>query len=117
MRGKIAATSMALAMTLLFLVLAVAPAQAQTAPSSGTGLNNPKKSTPTSLYFHIFDARLRLGGPTNDFARWFRDALGLPELAERVSGFDPYAHRLSALRALLLDVVRTHLSREAHAHA
>ena len=62
-----------------------------------------------SLYFHMFDARLRLGQPTNDFARWFAEQLGLVELAERVARLDPYASTLETLRAALLAIIRQQL--------
>ena len=59
-----------------------------------------------SLYYHIFDARLRVGRSTNDFSRWLTGQLGLTELAEQVSQLDPYAHTLETLRQLLLSMVR-----------
>lgn len=63
-----------------------------------------------SLYFHIFDARLRLGRATNDFAVWFEQQLGLPQLAAQVSDLDPYAHSLAELRESLLKLIRQELS-------
>lgn len=62
-----------------------------------------------SLYFHLFDARLRLGHPTNDFAKWMAEQLGQQELADRVSRLDPYAQTLEALRATLLALIRQRL--------
>jgi len=70
-----------------------------------------------SLYFHIFDARLRLGRPTNDFAFWLDSQLGLTELAQNISQLDPYAHTLETLRDLLLSLVRQELSRQQPSHA
>jgi hypothetical protein len=69
-----------------------------------------------SLYFHIFDARLRLGRPTNDFAIWLAEQLGLRELASSVSQLDPYAHTLDALRSLLLSLVRRELHQQETSH-
>ena len=63
-----------------------------------------------SLYFHIFDARLRIGKPTNDFARWFTEQLGLKALGENVSHLDPYAHTLETLRDILLSLVRQEIA-------
>jgi hypothetical protein len=62
-----------------------------------------------SLYFHIFDARLRLGHPTNDFALWLTGQLGLQELGKEVSRLDPYAHTLETLRSILLALIRREL--------
>ena len=62
-----------------------------------------------SLYFHIFDARLRVGRPTNDFAIWIADQLGLKALGENISRLDPYIHTLDTLRAILLSLIRQEL--------
>lgn len=70
-----------------------------------------------SLYFHIFDARLRLGHPTNDFSLWLREQLGLKALAADIVRLDPYAHTLEALRTILLALVRSELDRQDAAHA
>ena len=55
----------------------------------------------SSLYYHMFDARLRLQGGTNDFSRWFT-ALGKPELATHVARLDPYSYTLEGLRKRIL---------------
>lgn len=70
-----------------------------------------------SLYFHVCDARLRLGHPTNDFAIWFDEQLGLKDLAARVADLDPYLHTLETLRSLLLSLIRHELDRQLPVHA
>jgi len=62
-----------------------------------------------SIYFHVFDARLRLSQPTNDFARWMTDQLGLKRLGEEVARLDPYTQTLETLRATLLALIRQEL--------
>ena len=62
-----------------------------------------------ALYFHIFDARLRLGHSTNDFTVWFTEQLGMKALGENVSHLDPYAHTLETLRGILLSLIREEL--------
>ena len=69
-----------------------------------------------SLYFHIFDARLRLGRPANDFSVWF-EHMGLRELAEQMVSLDPYAHTLEALRSIVLSFVQHELQRLEASHA
>lgn len=70
-----------------------------------------------ALYFHVFDARLRLGRPTNDFAIWLGDHLGLKTLAENVARLDPYAHNLETLRSILLSLLEQELERRPSGHA
>jgi hypothetical protein len=60
-----------------------------------------------SIYFHVFDAKLRLRNDENDFSRWFRD-LGKHELAEASRRLDPYSHTLDGLRRDLIALVKKH---------
>ena len=66
-----------------------------------------EKITIASLYFHIFDAKLRLENNENDFSRWFRD-LGKPALADEVMRLDPYTQTLEGLRKRLLHLAERH---------
>jgi hypothetical protein len=54
--------------------------------------------TNVSLYFHFFEARLRLGHATNDFSQWLGDQ-GEAELAQRINALDPYIRSLDELKA------------------
>jgi len=60
-----------------------------------------------SLYYHIFEAKLRLEQGENDFSRWFRDQ-GKTELADRVARLDPYTYTLEGLRNKLIQLVETY---------
>lgn len=59
----------------------------------------------STLYHHMFDARLRLGRDENDFSAWFR-SLGHEDLADDVRALDPYAYTLDNLRRRLLILLR-----------
>ncbi|MBN1505006.1 MAG: hypothetical protein JW952_08090 [Candidatus Eisenbacteria bacterium] len=59
-----------------------------------------------SIYFHLFEARLRLGRATNDFSLWIESSLGEKELAERISKLDPYTCTLESLRAKIIQMIR-----------
>jgi len=61
-----------------------------------------KKITIDSIYFHIFEARLRLEKPTNDFSLWIENSLGDKELADEISKLDPYTRTLENLRETLI---------------
>lgn len=58
-----------------------------------------------SIYFHVFDAKLRLKHGENDFSRWFR-SLGKTELADASRRLDPYSHTLDGLRQELITLVK-----------
>ena len=54
-----------------------------------------------SLYYHMFDSKLRLGKNENDFSRWCAD-LGFEKLSEHLQRLDPYAHSLEGLRKRII---------------
>lgn len=62
----------------------------------------PSVST-TSLYFHFLEARLRLGGATNDFSQWLTSH-GQLELAEAINQLDPYLLTLDELKSDLINL-------------
>jgi hypothetical protein len=51
-----------------------------------------------SLYFHLFESRLRLGAPSNDFSTWIVDNYSDGELAARIASLDPYTRTAEGLR-------------------
>jgi septum formation topological specificity factor MinE len=63
-----------------------------------------KKISINSLYFHIFDARLRLEKKENDFSLWFRE-MGKEDLANELSRLDPYTFTLERLREKIIKLV------------
>lgn len=60
-----------------------------------------------SLYFHVFEARMRLEKDENDFAAWFR-SMGQTELVQDVAKLDPYNITLEGLRERIIDMVKKH---------
>lgn len=60
-----------------------------------------------SLYYHVFDAKLRLGKGENDFSRWFRDN-GRLALADGIARLDPYSYTLEGLRNEILELGARH---------
>jgi trehalose synthase-fused probable maltokinase len=58
----------------------------------------------TAIYYHLMEARMRLGRGQNDFAAWVERGLGLPTLAIQVRAVDPYAHGLERTRARLVQL-------------
>jgi small-conductance mechanosensitive channel len=62
-----------------------------------------------SLYFHIFESRLRLGKGLNDFSIWIQDSLGETELGEEIARLDPYTYTLEGLRSALIQLIEKHI--------
>ncbi len=63
------------------------------------------KVTLTSVYYHVFESRLRFERPANDFSRWLADELGEKELAGAVARLNPYDHSLEGLREKIITLV------------
>ena len=57
-----------------------------------------------SIYFHIFEARLRLEREGNDFSLWF-ESIGEKGLAKKLSRIDPYTITLEGLRKKIFQLV------------
>jgi len=76
----------------------------------GEFANVLKKVTIDSIYFHIFEARLRLEKPTNDFSYWIENSLRDKELADKIFAFDPYTCTLEDLRNKIIQIVDKRIS-------
>jgi len=50
------------------------------------------------VYYHNFEAILRLGRRKGDFALWMEEQLNLPELAQKISKLDFYMTSLESIR-------------------
>ena len=58
-----------------------------------------------SIYYHFFEARMRLGSGKDDFSSWMDQALGKTELALKVRSIDPFMHSLEDIRRHVIDMV------------
>jgi small-conductance mechanosensitive channel len=68
-----------------------------------------RKISPSSLFFHIFDSRLRPGNTMSDFSIWLEKSMDEPELGKEISRIDPYTYTLEGLRSLLIQVIEKHI--------
>jgi hypothetical protein len=58
------------------------------------------RASNASLYYHFFEARLRLGRPSNNFSDWLLRK-GRPDLAARIDALDPYVYTLEELKSAI----------------
>ena len=65
----------------------------------------------SAIYFHMVEARARLGRRSGDFAEWLRTSLEMSALAERVARIDTYMTSLERVRARVLSLVDEALER------
>jgi len=64
-----------------------------------------KRITTNSVYFHMFEARLRLDKETNDFSFWLGTSLMEAKLAEKITSLDPYTYTMEDLKKKLIGIV------------
>jgi len=65
-----------------------------------------RRITIDSIYYHIFEARLRLEKNTNDFSNWIEASFGDEKLARDISKLDPYTFTLEGLRNKVIKIVK-----------
>jgi len=65
--------------------------------------------TVQSLYFHMFEAPLRLKKEESDFVAWFK-SIGEVELAKKVARLDPYTMTLDGLRKRIIRLAGDYVS-------
>lgn len=69
-----------------------------------------RKITIDSIYFHIFEARLRLEKGNNDFSYWIESSIGDKKLADEIARLDPYTRTLENLRKTLIKIIERRIS-------
>lgn len=62
-----------------------------------------RQISPLSLYYHVFESRLRLQRTTSDFAVWLTD-MGAADIAGKINRLDPYAFSLEELRERIISL-------------
>lgn len=70
-----------------------------------------------SLYYHIFESRLRLPGKSNDIAEWMEKGLSEPGLARALRSLDPYTQTAEGLRRRILGLVQKRIKEVENARS
>jgi len=65
----------------------------------------------SSIYNHVFEARMRDRLGRSDFSIWFDEVLGKKDLAERFESVDSYLYSLEGLRSKLLQFCQHELKK------
>jgi len=69
-----------------------------------------KKITIDSIYYHVFESRLRLEKGKNDISLWIEKVIGDKRLADKITQLDPYTFTLEALRKKLVNLIEKSLN-------
>jgi hypothetical protein len=65
-----------------------------------------------SIYYHFYEARVRLGRGVDDFSAWIEDVLRKKELAEKIRAIDPFMHGINGIREHIVEVVDAEVRKE-----
>ncbi|MDH4162635.1 MAG: DUF5752 family protein [Nitrospirota bacterium] len=66
----------------------------------------------SSLYYHFYDARVRLGNKADDFSQWLEEGMEKPEVARKVRSIDPFMHNLESIRERIVEAVEEEVKRD-----
>ncbi len=67
----------------------------------------------SAIYYHMFEARHRLGKQESDFSSWIEGQLHMPELAGKFRAINPYRGSLERHRSALLTVCDEFLAKNS----
>jgi hypothetical protein len=77
-----------------------------TADTAAGIADNLEKVAADSIYFHLFESRLRLEKKTNDISLWIEKNTGNIKLAAEIQKLDPYAYTIEELRSTIVKAIR-----------
>lgn len=66
----------------------------------------------SSLYYHFYDARVRLGKQADDFSQWLEEGMEKPEVARTIRSIDPFMHSLETIRERIVEAVEEEVKRD-----
>lgn len=64
------------------------------------------------IYYHFYEARMRLGGGIDDFSRWIEDVFEKKELASKIRSIDPFIYTIEEIRERLLKAVEEEVRKD-----
>lgn len=68
------------------------------------------KVSVSSLYLHVFEARLRPPYGVDDFSHWFKTNFNDDRIGEEISRLDPYSYTLESLRQRIIRIIERRLA-------
>jgi cell fate (sporulation/competence/biofilm development) regulator YlbF (YheA/YmcA/DUF963 family) len=65
-----------------------------------------------SIYYHFYEARMRLGSGIDDFSKWIEDVFDKKDLAARIRAIDPFMHTLQEIQKHITAEVEEEVKRD-----
>ncbi|MBU2574269.1 MAG: hypothetical protein KKH28_09355 [Elusimicrobia bacterium] len=74
-----------------------------------------RKVSVSSLYLHVFEARLRPPYGVDDFSHWFKTNFNDESVGVEISRLDPYSYTLEGLRQRIIRIIEKRLAEMSRA--
>ncbi len=65
-----------------------------------------------AVYYHFYEAKMRLGSGIDDFSRWVEVGLGRKDLAAKIRSIDSLMHNLEEVREHLALIVEEEVKKD-----
>lgn len=65
-----------------------------------------------SIYYHFYEARVRVEDRTDDFSKWIAEVLGKEDLAIHIRSIDPFMHNVEEIQKHIADAVEEWVKRD-----
>lgn len=65
-----------------------------------------------SIYYHFYEARIRLGKGVDDFSRWIEYSFGKAGLAGQIREIDPFMHTIEEIRRHIVSTTEEEVRRD-----
>lgn len=63
----------------------------------------------SSIYYHFYEARIRLRKEADDFSKWLDEVMEAKDIATDIRNIDPFMHNIEGIRDHLISVLETGL--------
>ena len=64
------------------------------------------------IYYHFYEARMRLGKGIDDFSRWIEDVFEKKNLAESIRAIDPFMHTIEGIKEHIIEAVEEEVRKD-----
>jgi hypothetical protein len=66
----------------------------------------------SSIYYHFYEARVRLRKKADDFSKWVDEVVRAPGMARSIRAIDPFMHNIDGIREHIIQILEEGLGRE-----
>lgn len=65
-----------------------------------------------SIYYHFYEARIRVRDGIDDFSKWIEESRGKSDLAKRIMAIDPFMHDIEGIRKHICEEIEEEVKKD-----